>query len=155
MAGLLYEFVAVATAFEDAGFDAAGTIRHFALGDPGRQREAVGGDVLRCDPTTHPVGPGTESILARSREANLARSFVISERRGRRRRADQVIGRQRRPQFPPHHLRRLAAHVVQIQILPDRADVEFRVPAEAVQFGEVGLRVDRRVGQRRSAWSRS
>ena len=38
--------------------------------------------------------------------------------------------------------------MVQIQILLGRADVEFRVPAEAIQFGDVSLRVDLRVRQR-------
>ena len=44
--------------------------------------------------------------------------------------ADEVVAQQRGPEFAADHLGRLAMHVVQVQRLLDRADVEFRVPAE-------------------------
>ena len=138
--GFLHELVIVAAAFENAGFDAAGTVGDHALGDLGQQREAVVHDVLRRDPAARQASPCGVKILARSREANLARTLMMQECRSRRRRANQVIGQQRRPLFPPHHLRRLAAHVIQIQVLLDGADVEFRVPAKAVQRGEAARR---------------
>ena len=54
---MLHEFVAVASAFEDAGFDAAGAVGDFALGDLGEQREAVVRELLGRDATACQVGP--------------------------------------------------------------------------------------------------
>ena len=61
------------------------------------------------------------------------------------RRADEIISEERRPQFASHHFRRLATHVV--QVLLDRANIEFRVPVESVSLGDIGLHIDGRVGQ--------
>ena len=55
---MLHELVAVATAFEDAGFDSAGTVGDFALGDLGQHREAVVRNVLRRDTTAGQIIPG-------------------------------------------------------------------------------------------------
>ena len=64
MAGLCHELVAVAAAFESAGFDAAGTMRHFALGDPGQLRETVVDNVLLRDAAARQIRPRSENILA-------------------------------------------------------------------------------------------
>jgi hypothetical protein len=64
--------------------------------------------------------------------------------------ADQVVGQERHPQFPPNHLGCLAADVIQVQRLFDLADIQFRIPAKPVQFGEVFAGVD--LGIRQENW---
>jgi hypothetical protein len=59
---LLHEFVSVAAAFENAGFDSAGAVGDFALGDLAEHGEAVVRDVFRCDATASQVGPGAEKV---------------------------------------------------------------------------------------------
>ena len=57
VAGFLHELIAVAAAFEKAGFDAAGAVGHLALGDLGQQCQAVGGELLRRDAASRRIGP--------------------------------------------------------------------------------------------------
>ena len=71
-----------------------------------------------------------EHVLTRSGETDLSRLLAVKGCRGGRDRADQVVGQERGPEFSADHFRRLAANVVQAQGLLDRANIEFRVPAE-------------------------
>ena len=57
VAGLLHELVAVAAAFEDAGFDAAGTVGDLAFGNLGKQRETVVRELLGRDATARQISP--------------------------------------------------------------------------------------------------
>ncbi len=74
---------------------------------------------------------------------------------------NQIVGQKGRPELLGHHRRRLAAHVIEVQRLLDVEDVEFHVPAETVEFGDVLWGVftwiDKRGdnGERLGAWSRS
>ena len=115
----------MATAFKDAGFDSAGAIGDDDLADSFQQRLAETSN-LRWEIPWAEHHPGREQMLARSGEADLARLFAVQQGGGGRRGADEVVGQQRRPQFLANHLRRLAADMVQMERLLDRADIEFR-----------------------------
>jgi len=73
----------------------------------------------------------------------------MDDRRGGDPFANQIVGQQSHPQFPADHGRRFATHVVQMQGLFDLQDVQFHVPAEAVQLSNVCFGVRLGIGQRR------
>ena len=142
-----HQWVAVSAAFQDAGFDAAGTIRHLVGGDARQGRTGH----LPCV-AARPGGqqhPGRKDCLAGEREADLSRLLVVHRRGRGDDLACQVVGQQRHPQFPLDHLRRLATRVIQAECLLDVPNVQFCVPTVAVQFGNVLFGVGGRIGQRR------
>lgn len=57
------------------------------------------------------------------------------------RRADQVVTQNGRPEFALNHLRRFAAQMPQIEIRLKTANIQFAVPAESIQLGDVRNRV--------------
>jgi len=144
----LHEFVSVAAAFEDAGFKSSGSVGHFAGGDLlEHQQEEFFQSRLLHQAARH-LHPRRQDILAGAGETDLARLLAVQQGRGGRRRANQIVSQNRRPDFPMNHLGRLAANVPQVQGRFDTANIQLRIPAETIQLCDVlfgGLvRIDQR-----------
>lgn len=118
---LLHQFVAVAAAFEDAGLQAAGAVADFAVGDLLEHLQHIGFQFLGSDQATRQLHPRGQHILAGTGETDLPGLPIVQKGRGRRRRSNQIVTHDGRPQFPPNHLRRLATHVAEVQVRFDAA----------------------------------
>ena len=67
-----------------------------------------------------------------------------------RRRTDQVVSQNGGPEFALDHLRRFAAQMPQIQIRLKTAKIQFAVPAESIELGDVLGRVLLGISERRN-----
>jgi hypothetical protein len=63
--------------------------------------------------------------------------------------SNQIVAKQRREEFLPHHGRRFASQVFKVQRLLDLESIEFHIPSIAVQFRDRLGRVFVRVQERR------
>ena len=134
--------------FDDARFDSTGPVGDVARRNLFEHSEAEfqqGGRRCPAGREHHPCG---EDVLARSREADLPRLFVVECSRSRDRGADEVVGENRRPHLCQHHRRRLTPQVIEVERAFDAPDVQFRVPAKAVQLRDIVPGVGLGIGQR-------
>ena len=68
----MHQGVAVAAAFEDAGFDAIGAVGDFAVREMFEKLAARGGGLCVARGGIGPVGPRGHDVVARAGEADLA-----------------------------------------------------------------------------------
>ena len=107
----------MSAAFQDAWFDPAGPVGHLVGGNVGQDRVVHGTRVMAR--TRRKQHPGRQDALASQGETQMARLFLMNRSGRGDHFADQIVGQEGHPQFPPDHLRRLAADVVQVQRLFD------------------------------------
>ena len=79
--------------------------------------------------------PGGGDRLPRRRKADGSRQLALDDRGLGDRLADQVVGQPVRPNLLADHFRALAAERLDRERLLDRPQIEFHVPAGAVQLG--------------------
>lgn len=120
---LLHELVAVPPSLENSWLDTTGAVGNFTFGHFLEDRQAVCFDVVAGDLPAAYEHPTRKHKLTSTGKTDLTRLLVVQQFRSGSRCADQVVTQNRGPQFFANHLRRLVAHMRQIQRLFDRPDV--------------------------------
>ena len=132
----------MSAAFERAWFDAAGSVGHLVGG------AACQGQAPECrDVAAGPGGPehpGGQDALAGQGKAPLPWLAVVRGGGGGDDLAAEVVSPQGPPEFPADQGRGLAPQRVQMQGLLDDPNIQFGVPALAVEGGELFLIISER-----------
>ena len=92
----------------------------------------------------HPV---SNNRLASRCKTDLSWLALVDRCGTRCGRSDEIVGQKRCPQLSTHHLGRLAANAIQIQIRFNAANVQFNIPAKPIQLGNGFFGVLARIGQ--------
>jgi hypothetical protein len=103
VSGFGHEGIAVSAAFEDAGFDASGSMGDAATGDLCEHHTAAGFDVGRGERDGGEQAPTRKHVLAGASEADFPRLLLVQHGGRGGGGANQIVTQQRGPQFAMHH----------------------------------------------------